>query len=519
MSGMRPFGEICCEAEREVLGKSYSNYYFEHTSFNGDSLDRDVYLIVGRRGCGKTSLGEFFKFQSDLPNAHCIDVDEPRLYNAVLHRVIGTLGHASEVAITLIVDVWNYAIWSLIFKEYRELDPRIERATFSGAGEASGAALIKALISNLEQKRETAGEALDDQLDATLRSPVFEAARQAVLEITARQPIIVAIDSMEHFSIRDDAVMWATAALIQCASEFNTRYARRGVHLKVFLTDEVFPHLQENVVTNTAKHVRNPLFLHWRPKDLVRLVCWRFYKYLSDTPHHTALPKSVDWDDFHDVESKMWTPFFGVTLRNRNHVTENTLPYVLRHTQMRPRQLIILCNEIARLAERNREFPRFSSEVLIQAVRQSEGSLADEVINAYSRIHPEAGKIVAALSGVPMIFKGQLLDRVAKRTSSHWKVSEYSLDQFRQIVAEMGIVGRQRGGKDDRTGILEADFEFAMEDRLYIHEKDDCVIHPMFYRKLNTEPIGNLCIYPFPDRPEYSQLRTERRSVPLARSR
>jgi hypothetical protein len=514
---MRPFGEICCEDEREVLGTSYSNYYFEHTSFNADSLDPDVYLIVGRRGCGKTSLGEYFKFQSDLPNASCIDVDEPKLYGAVLHRVIGKLEHASEIAIPLIVDVWTYAIWSLIFKEYRDLDPRIAQATFSGAGEASGAALIKALISNLEQKREGSGEPLDEQLDAALRNPVFVAAKQAVLEITARRPIVIAVDSMEHFSIRNDAVMWATAALIQCASDFNTRHARRGVHLKVFLTDEVFPYLLEDVVTNTAKYVRNPLFLHWRPKDLVRLVCWRFFKYLSRTQYRGELPKAVDWDDFHDVESKMWTPFFGETLKNRNGVTEKTLAYVLRHTQMRPRQLIILCNQIAKLAERQGGFPRFSTDVLSIAVRQTEGSLADEVINSYSRIHPNAGKIVAALSGVPMSFKGQELDRVAKRTASHWKESGYSLDQFRQIVAEMGIVGRQRGVKDTRTGIMEADFEFAIEDRLYIHEKDDCVIHPMFYRKLNTSPIGNLCIYPFPDRPEYTSLRPQGRLTQIRR--
>ena len=75
-------------------------------------------------------------------------------------------------------------------------------------------------------------------------------------------------------------MMRATAALVQCASHFNLTMAQHGIHLKVFLSAEVFPALAETVITNPIKYVRRPIHLHWRPKDLIRLVCWRYFQHL-----------------------------------------------------------------------------------------------------------------------------------------------------------------------------------------------------------------------------------------------
>ena len=56
---------------------------------------------------------------------------------------------------------------------------------------------------------------------------------------------------------------------------------------------EVFPHLKEEVILNPLKSVRNEVYMHWRPKDLMRLISWRFYNYLealdllsSEISHH-----------------------------------------------------------------------------------------------------------------------------------------------------------------------------------------------------------------------------------------
>ena len=55
-----PFGEADCESEVKLLKQDYSRYFFYHTRFNSRALDPNVFLIVGRRGSGKTALGQFF---------------------------------------------------------------------------------------------------------------------------------------------------------------------------------------------------------------------------------------------------------------------------------------------------------------------------------------------------------------------------------------------------------------------------------------------------------------------------
>ena len=74
----KPFGEADCESEIRKLGDDYQKYYFYHTRFNRDALEDNVFLIVGRRGSGKTALSRYFSFQTALPNARVIDVDEPK---------------------------------------------------------------------------------------------------------------------------------------------------------------------------------------------------------------------------------------------------------------------------------------------------------------------------------------------------------------------------------------------------------------------------------------------------------
>ena len=82
-----PFGEVCCEEEMTILRDHYHEFYFDHAPFNDQAMEQETYLIVGRRGCGKTSLTRFLTFQRKLKTCGCIDVDEPHVYENVLARV------------------------------------------------------------------------------------------------------------------------------------------------------------------------------------------------------------------------------------------------------------------------------------------------------------------------------------------------------------------------------------------------------------------------------------------------
>ena len=500
-----PFGEADCESEVKLLKQEYSEYFFYETRFNSLALDPNVFLIVGRRGSGKTALSQFFSFQKQLRNTIAIDVDEPVAFEQILEKVSKLTMHSREVAIPKIAKIWDFLIWLVIFHELKDQDMRIRAACIFGDKSGKISNFIRHTLSALVNHfLETEGDLLGE-LEAILSDERIAAGKAAVLELARKKPIIVAIDTLENYAINDDIMMRTMAALIQCGSEFNRNNANNGVHVKIFLMAEIFPYLKEEVILNPLKCIRHEIYLHWRPRDLMRLISWRFHHYLRAVGQLSEESADIKWDDYDEVREKMWNPYFGNSLRNDRGLCELSFPYVLRHTQMRPRQLIVLCNTIAAQAAREKTFPIFHPKAIVKAVAEGECALAEEVLNSYSSVYPKVGRIVAALSGLPMIFKGNELDKRAPLTASEWPSREYSPLAFRQLIAELGIVGRARR-VDQKSGFVEADFEYSSKTRLSLMVTDYCVIHPMFYQRLNINLNHNLRVYPFPDHDEFKEL-------------
>jgi archaellum biogenesis ATPase FlaH len=500
-----PFGAADCETEVKVLGEDYRKYFFYHTRFNDSALDPNVFLIIGRRGSGKTALSQYFSFQKQMRHSSAIDVDEPAAFQQVLQKLTEATAQTREVAIPGIAKVWEFVIWSIIFRTYQHRDVRIRAACIFGDRNGKLSNFIRHTLNVLLNRFLETEVDLLDELEDIFADERIQSGKTAILELSRKEPIIVAVDTLENYAVHDDTMMRVTAALIQGANDFNREYARKGIHLKVFMMAEVFPYIKEEVILNTLKFIHDEIYLHWRPKDLMRLISWRFYHYLKACNLLKPESHHINWDDHNDVLKKMWEPYFGESLCNNRGMLERTYPYVLRHSQMRPRQLIVLCNAIAERAKREKTFPNFQSEQIVAAVTEFENALADEVFNSYSSVYPKVGRIVEALSGLPMVFKGNELDKRAPLTASEWIPGEYSPLAFRQLVAELGIVGRLRH-LDERAGIAEADFEYSSESRLPLLVTDLCVIHPMFYRKLNIQVDRNLRVYPFPDHEEYREL-------------
>lgn len=504
-----PFGENSCEREKAILKDSYPKYYFENMQFGKRALNRQTYLIVGRRGSGKSSLIEYFSFHNKRKPVRCIDINEPEIYQVVLEKVARILQENSDFPMPKIRVLWEYVIWALIFKEYSDKQGIIKAADlfdFKEDQKISPSRIILKVIQSLVARftgitKNEIDDIIDD-IKEKVTSDIFEKAKNQVLEHSRTEEAIIAIDSIEDYPVSNGSMMNSIASLIEFASEFNLQYSSHGLHLKVFVSAEVFPHLVTSVISNPLKFVKDPLFLFWRPKDLLRFICWRWYMYLLDN-NHISPGMEIDFDKPQQMMQKLWTPYFGNEIRNSSGHIEPSFPYILRHTQLRPRQLVIICNKLFSLAASQGEFPQITSQAIIEAIASVEFDLANEIINSYKKIYENADRILDALTGLPMVFKGKDLDRVARRTVSQWHNHDYSSYNFRAIVAELGIVGRIKS-YDSRTGVIAAEFEFCQRSRLSLTEGDDCVFHPLFFKKYNVQRnVPNAIVYPFPDHPDY----------------
>jgi Cdc6-like AAA superfamily ATPase len=493
-----PFGQADCESELKTLKSEYSELYFDETPFNTEAIKPQTYLIVGRRGSGKTALAQYFSFQKVLTDPIYIDVDEPRVYQKVLSDVASRASEAREIAIPRLQKVWQYVIWCVVFEHTRTLSKVIAEACDETCSTGGVSHLINSIIDRLlVLLHDSDGKIIDERIEQLLSDERLESARVAVLKIATKRPIIIAFDTLEKYDISNDALMNAMAALVQYAADFNLSFRDRGVHLKVFMSGEVFPYLKEDVLENPLKSIKNPVYLFWRPKDLLRLISWRFFRHLSA---HDLLRREsrgdIDWVNHREVLEKMWIPYFGEYITNARGMRESTFSYVLRHTQMRPRQLILLCNAIAERATREGRFPRFSENNISSAIKEAETDLAIEIINSFSQAYKNVSTIVDALMRIPMVFSGNELDKRASQSATEWPVDSYSSAKFRRLVSELGIVGRVRRHNED-AGYIDADFEYSLRERLPITHRDECVIHPMFYSRFNVEFNSPSRVMPF----------------------
>jgi len=495
----KPFGRAACESELKVLSKSeYEELYFDETPFNDAAISPQTYLIVGRRGSGKTALAQYFSFQKIIRNPVYVDVDEPALYQQVLSDVASRTSESREIAIPRLKKIWEYVLWCVIFQHTRQHSGIIAEACDKSCPHEHPSGLISALLGRLlTLLHEPTGKVLDQRVDKLLNDERLDAARREALKFAAVRPIIIAFDTLEKYDVSNEPLMNAMAALVQCAAEFNLNFSDRGIHLKAFMSGEVFPYLEEEALQNPLKSIEDPVYLLWRPKDLLRLICWRLHRCLES--HNLLRDQSkgwIDWKNHREVFDKMWTPYFGQEITNVRGMKEQTFPYILRHTQMRPRQLIVLCNSIAENALRAGRFPRFFEADIRAGIKTVETKLAIEIINSFSSLYPQVSTIVDALMKIPMLFTGNELDKRASQSASDWPQGTYSQAKFRRLVAELGIVGLVRR-HNEAAGYIDADFEYSLPTRLTITHRDKCVIHPMFYSRFNVDFNSPSRVIPF----------------------
>ena len=480
-----PFGFPACEEEIEnsIGGEPYKRLYLRDTPFDSEASKHYTYLIVGRRGAGKTAIAQSFRFSPRFKHPHHIFV-EPKAYHSVLQEARQHIYRPEDLDLSRMKSIWERALWALIAAS---IDPiNGPRPTMSG--------ILRGIMSVL---------VIDDGNSRAQPDPADEAKlddiKQRVLDSARTRPIILAIDTLERYSLADTNLLRAVAALIEFAKDFNSSYSRSNLHIKVLMSGEIFPHLEKHLLENPLKSIRSTVYLLWQPKPLLRLIAYRFHHYLQH--NHIVGSRSIatpDWNNYEDVLEKVWHPYFGKYVTNPRGVKEHTFTYLLRHTQMRPRQLIVLCNQIASLAHADGTFPAIQNKHMVEGVEIGEITLAKEIINAFSPNFDNIESILASMRGCSLLLDHTELDKRSWGIKSEWRAQQelgkYSSEAFKAFLAELGIIGAV---KKTTEQYIQADFEYSLRDRLEISPRDEFVIHPMFYKKLRVNRNTTRHVLPF----------------------
>ena len=506
-STVTPFGFNDVVDEISVLSK----LYFKDTMFYERAVDERTSLIVGRRGSGKTALGyalQYTKARHGGTFPIYVDVDEPEVFAEILSRVADHLRNASSrQLVDSIAKLWTIALWHALMAEVAKedgignkngalkLQGYLRRQTIAGMTASRIIQRIFDIVLSAIGVRHTGADGVLHEVERLLSNMEFVECKDFVTRYLdeARRRAVIVIDTLEEYKIYDRSIQNCLAGLLHAVTTLSLGKMHTRVAIKCFLPAEIVQTLQETVVLNVGKTFPNALYMHWRRKDLLRLLSWRLQYFVNSDPELSSListrlrTESVDWSDHNEVRTKIWDMYFPPPRTVRGRII-HSFEYISIFTQLRPRQFIWVCNNIARSAHNAGRFPLITWDDVTQGVVASVPHLVTEVLNSFKDVYPQAGAILqTALTGAPPMLEYGEVERLAHRTSGEWREDfDYSIARFWRLALETGCLGIMRPSSE-KMQYDEAQFEYVVAERLHPAVGDKLAIHPMFYSRLRTE--------------------------------
>jgi hypothetical protein len=339
----------------------------------------------------------------------------------------------------------------------------------------------------------------------------FEYAKTIALNLLELEGIraIILLDSLEQYPVEIPSVAHALSGLLKCAGQFNERYDRFS--LRLCLPAELYHTFFDYVSTNPHKDLTPPnaLTLHWVAGELLSISAHRlalfldmYFPKLGTEYYYTPSMNRSDARDF-------LLSFLPMTAINALGQREDTLAYILRHTQLQPRHLLLYLNAIfERERTHGSKYPRISSESVVKAISANEYLLAEEVFSGYLKQHPNTRVLCeACIPELPLIFREPDLHQVFIRKGKK-ATGERDFVEFRRILIETGIVGRV---VDSTDRYMVGRFEYTEPHKLVVGSKDELCLHPVFASAFNCRLLpGKLHkpIYPYGSDPEAEDYRS-----------
>jgi hypothetical protein len=484
----RPFSPLNAGVMRDA---SIKEEFFDEDLNIVSSYYENRNVIIGRRGSGKTAFlhSSYFTNPDDL----IVEIDKARCLGEIVLAINGIpIGGRYPEAIS---ELWESVISTIIFgeavKKYSSLKLTKDFLAKIGASpESTPDHLAWLLLDTMRdtQKGKTAGTIAE--FIRRLHNVSYHDAKKEVLNHLKQLDIkaIVLIDSLESegYILEDPDTASAIKGLLKWvgniseeASPIQVRYSVPGEYYFQFVE------LSSNPIKDFAKATK----LRWSARELITLSATRFLLYLSVYENKTYL----DWSEVNLSEPtkalSLLSKFLpeNVVLSNKNK--EDSFLFILRHTQLLPRQLFLILNKVFS----EYYIPEKLNSLAIQSSVIDAGHIIiQEIFASYNHRYPTASEACArALPHLDEIFQFGMLHKLFNRSG---KALGFT-DRFSYIkmLIEIGAIGKVIHKKGKYTI---GQFQYNYDSHLSISENDILCIHPIFRVMFPHGSNSNSTIYP-----------------------
>ncbi len=489
-----PLGPISTPIGELNRAKRFHDILFDpRTSLSRRSDDLRPWVIIGRRGSGKTAFLHHRCF-SGIYDHHVV-IESAQVFQAVGRQIEAVLddqndGYAPFVenvsrlwravfvtsAISIMrsklrnkPDVMNDEYWP-VMNDYLD-NVGVHRHT-------SPLSIINRLLTAARRIDQHASLDLAGNLEDILINELGVGDAAKALEgfcESHNEKVIVLIDSVEHFPIDDFRMDAAGAGLLHLLSQLRLSYS--PIQICFCVPSELYHHFASRISTNPEKDFESKLWLQWSAYELIKMSAQRFDKYLGTTrrPHlrrDNGLPESPDREDVY----QFWWRLMPKRITNSLGQEEDSFAYILRHTQLLPRHIIGIFNQIVRLSlSRDDDIFRINEDDIARGVRLATNTLCAGILSSYRQIHPSASDLCESM--LPHMNNAFTMTefRTCYRDHGRGIVNDY-YEAF-QMFKELGIFGIViEESKIYYTG----EFEYTQPGSMAFSDDNLFCIHPAF---------------------------------------
>lgn len=451
------------------------------------------WVIIGRRGSGKTAFLYHRCFSGVYE--HQVEIESAQVFRAIGRQIESVLDHGNAGYAPFVENVSR--LWKAIFvtsaiadicgryrnkTEYRytpQMDVMTDYLDRVGIDrQRSPRVIMNKLLQAAKDMDETASLGVTGDLEDILINQIGIGEATSALEAFCeeqRQKVIILIDSVEQFPVDDFRMDAAASGLLHLVSQLRLSYS--PIHICFCIPSELYHHFASQISTNPEKDFESKLMLQWSAFELIKMSALRFDKYIRTTRHvrirqDNGLPDHPEREDIY----QFWRRLMPKTVVNKLGCKEDSFAFILRHTQLLPRHIIGIFNQIIRLSlSRDDDQFRMTEDDIIRGVRLAANSHCAGILSSYRQIHPSASDLCGIM--LPHLNNAFTMTefRTCYRDHGRGIVNDY-YEAF-QMFKELGIFGIViEESKIYYTG----EFEYTQPGSMAFSDDNIFCIHPVF---------------------------------------
>jgi len=442
-------------------------------------------IIMGRKGSGKTSYLRtvFFDKKYDYHT-------EIRTDHALTHisKVIQGLVKDAVFPETL-AELWETILWVCVLSEIRNtpllpqdklslVNMYLEKLGVRDAGSAD-----EVLWKMARMFDDVVEEGPKDGLSEVLRrfDRVMFKNTVAAVEDSLKandQKFVILMDSLDDFQLDFNSVAHSLQGLLKFVGSMNK--PRDLVDIRFCLPTELYRRIIK-ISSNPNKDFRRSLKLQWTASELILIGAQRLMLYL-ELYYPEFLKRILPLDPTKRSDAiALFNAVLPKTMRNQVGFQEETISYILRHTQLLPRHFLMLLNSIFKSTGATQGLNPFpvSEGRIINGIRQVEERIVTEIFVAFKSIYPTAELVCKrCLPELGHKFSVGELHQIYTRRGKAVFDGE-NLFEFQRMLMEIGAMGKVKPGKATEV-YIQGNFEYTIDHELPVSHDDELCVHPLF---------------------------------------